>query len=484
MANARATLGRLRDRGIPEWWADAKLGVFIHWTPASVPAFAPTQGTYGDLLTSGRPDAFAESPYAEWYENSLRFPDSSAARHHRSVWGDRPYAAFADDFVAGLDRWDPEAWAASFAEAGARYVVLVAKHCDGWCLWPTSVANPNRAGWHSSRDLVGELGEAVRAAGMRFGLYYCGGLDWTFRDRPMGSMGSVIDAIPRGDYPAYADAQVREPIERYAPDVLWNDVAWPGSAEQLLDLFTTYYAAVPEGVVNDRWLPFSPLMLAARTSVGRRMIDSAARRQAIADGGLIPPRPPHFDVRTPEYTTFDGIESTPWECVRGMDHSFAYNAASGPEDFLGRDELLGMLVDIVAKGGNLLLNVGPRGVDGSIPSEQLDRLGWLSEARAVLEPAVFASRPWSIPGTSTRAGDPVRFTVVGETVWATVLGTDTEITLPEVTLADDGGASDSNGHPVDWQQGDEGLTLRLEHRPPAGISTIALHGAAPRPSGR
>ena len=209
MASARSALCRLRERGIPNWWVDAKLGIFVHWTPASVPAFAPTHGTYGDLLTSGRTDAFADSPYAEWYENSLRFPSSPVARHHREVWGDRPYAAFAEDFVTGLDAWDPDEWASTFAATGARYVVLVAKHCDGWCLWPTEVTNPNVADWFSKRDLVGELATAVRRAGMRFGLYYCGGLDWTFRDTPMGSMGGVINAIPRGDYPAYADAQVR-----------------------------------------------------------------------------------------------------------------------------------------------------------------------------------------------------------------------------------------------------------------------------------
>jgi len=454
--------------------------MFVHWTPASVPAFAPTHGTYGDLLTSGRTDAFADSPYAEWYENSLRFPSSPVARHHREVWGDRPYAAFAEDFVSGLDAWDPDEWASTFAATGARYVVLVAKHCDGWCLWPTEVTNPNVADWFSKRDLVGELATAVRRAGMRFGLYYCGGLDWTFRDTPMGSMGGVINAIPRGNYPAYADAQVRELIERYAPDILWNDVAWPGTSQSLVDLFTFYYDAVPDGVVNDRWLPWSPLMLTARTSMGRRMIDGAARRQAIADGGLIPPRPPHFDVRTPEYTRFAGIETTPWECVRGMDHSFAYNAASGPDDFLGRDELLETVVDVAAKGGNLLLNVGPRGVDAAIPEEQRRRLSWLAEARPALEAAVFGSRPWVVPGGTTVEGDPVRYTCRGDEVWATLLRPAATATLPGVALEATGDARDLAGTPVPTTATSAGLLLDLREvplSPDAPPLVVGLRGA-------
>jgi alpha-L-fucosidase len=378
MGSSRLALARLKARRAPTWWQDAKLGIFVHWTPASIPAYAPVLGDYDELLASGRPDAFQYSPYVEWYENSLRFPDSPASRHHREAWGDRPYRSFAADFVAGLETWDPEGWAAAFAATGARYVVLVSKHADGWCLWPSAVRNPHVAGWHSERDLVGELAGAVRARGMRFGLYYSGGLDSTFRGFPMGSMGGVLAAIPRGDYPAYAEAQVRELIDRYRPSVLWNDIAWPAPGRDLWPLFEHYYEVVPDGVVNDRWMPWSPLLGLARSSRGRQLTDALYARQARADGGLVPPRPPHFDYRTPEYLSFDDIQTTPWECVRGMDHSFGYNAESTEADFLTRAELLWSVTDIAAKGGNLLLNVGPRAVDAAIPGEQLERLGWLA----------------------------------------------------------------------------------------------------------
>ncbi|MBV8462749.1 MAG: alpha-L-fucosidase [Acidimicrobiales bacterium] len=464
MASTRSILSHLRSHEVPAWWRDAKLGIFVHWTPASVPAFAPTQSDFSQLMASRRPDALADAPYAEWYENSLRFPDSPAARHHRSVWADRPYRSFADDFEAGLEQWDPEGWSARFAAAGAGYVVLVAKHADGWCLWPTTVANPNVPKWHSRRDLVGELAEAVRARGMRFGLYYSGGLDSTFCARPMGSMGDVIAAVPRGPYPAYAEAQVRELIDRYQPSVLWNDVAWPSLAKDLWPLLAAYYDRVPDGVVNDRWMPWSPLFRLADTSIGRRALDAAFRRQTRASGGLLPPKPPHFDYRTPEYLTFDTVQDTPWECVRGMDRSFGYNAESAPEHFLSREELLWTVVDIAAKGGNLLLNVGPRGVDAQIPDEQLDRLRWLAAFVPPNRRAIVGTRPCPRPGSHTVEGEAVRYTARGSHVFAFVRGTSERVTLPDVRATDATTATAVDGIPLSWSGHPRGLQIDL---PPA-----------------
>jgi alpha-L-fucosidase len=461
MVSTRSTLARLRTRQVPTWWRDAKFGIFVHWTPASIPAYAPVGADYGELLTSGRADAFAYSPYVEWYENSLRFPDSPVARHHRAVWGNRSYRSFATDFEAGLDQWDPEEWASCFAATGARYVVLVSKHADGWCLWPSTVPNPHLPGWHSRRDLVGELAEAVRSHGMKFGLYYSGGLDSTFREFPMGSLGGVLAAIPRGDYPAYAEAQVRELIDRYHPSVLWNDIAWPAPAKDLWPLIDHYYRVVPDGVINDRWMPWSPLLAMARSAKGRRLIDGLSARQSRSDGGLVPPKPPLFGYRTPEYMTFDDIQRTPWECVRGMDQSFGYNAQSTEEDFLTRDELLWSTTDIVSKGGNLLLNVGPRAVDARIPHEQMQRLGWLAGYLPPNGHAVFGTRPWSTPGTSTVQGDPLRYTARDDEVFAFVRPTGPVATLAEVVPTASTTVRDANGQALGWSHDAVGLEVTL-----------------------
>lgn len=462
MASAKEQLGALRRRRVPAWWQDAKLGIFVHWTPASVPAFAPVDAEIGDLLRSRAPDALAEVPYTEWYENSLRFPGSSVARHHRQVYGDRPYTEFARDWEAGLAGWDPDTWVARFAATGARYVILVAKHADGYSLWPTEVPHPHRERWHSTRDVVGEMAEAVRGAGLRFGIYYCGGIDWSFEPRPMGSMAGTIAAIPRGRYPDHAEAQVRELVARYRPSVLWNDVAWPAPASRLWPLLADYYAQVPDGVVNDRWMPWHPLLGLTRTRLGARLVDAGSRRRAERDGGLLPPRPPHWDHRTPEYLAFGDVRSEPWESVRGMDRSFGYNRQSRPEHFVGRGELLWMLTDVVAKGGNLLLNVGPRGADAQIPAEQLTRLDWLTAWVGAHRDALTGTRPWVTAGSATGAGAPLRYTARDDVVFAFVTGATGAVTLPEVRATATTTVTTVAGVPVAWRATAGGITVEVE----------------------
>jgi len=444
--SSRGELRRLRRHRVPAWWSDAKLGIFVHWTPASVVGWAPVDVQVGDLIAAGRPDALGSSPYTEWFQNSIRFPDSPASEYHRRVHGGCGYEVFVDAFEAGLEQWDPDDWARRFAATGARYVLLVSKHHDGFCLWPTDVTPRTTRRWHTTRDVVGELREAVLGAGMRFGLYYSGGLDWTFNDRPIGNLGDLLAAIPRGDYPAYAAAQVRELIARYRPSVLWNDIAWPETASALWPLFAEYYRAVPDGVVNDRWLPWVPGMEAFRSERVRRLADSFNARSIRRDRGLVPPKPPHFDVRTPEYTVFDEVPRDAWESVRGMDHSFGFNRASTDEHFIGHDELITMHADVVAKGGNLLLNVGPRGEDASIPEPQLERLEWLADWTAAGGSTVFGSRPWVRPrlvGSGSGGGRAEWCT------WASDRSVFAALTSYEPDSSDRGGSAGGTGGSVD-----------------------------------
>jgi alpha-L-fucosidase len=445
----------------PAWWSDAKLGIFVHWTIASVPGWAPTHSDIGSLLAQGRRDALAETPYTEWYENSLRFPDSPASRHHREAWDDRPYGDFADLFCEGLENWDPDAWARTFARSGARYVVLVSKHHDGWCLWPSGVANPTRPGWHSKRDIVGELREAVLGAGMRFGLYYSGGLDWTFEDHPIGTLIDLLAAIPRGDYPAYAEAHVRELIDRYSPAVLWNDIAWPSSGRELWPVLAHYYRQVPDGVVNDRWMPWNAGFSAMRNDRMRSAADRVISRLTAtrSSGGVVPPKPPVFDYRTPEYTAFDHVPADPWECVRGMDESFGYNRNSSAEDFLSAEQLAGTAADIVAKGGNLLLNVGPRGEDATIPDEQLallDVLGrWAKGARP------YASGPWVTQVGRTAGGADLRFWARDRSVFVAVGPGDTSpwLEIDGIGVEADAEVRGPDGEKLEFRAAAHGLSV-------------------------
>jgi alpha-L-fucosidase len=473
------TLESLRRHVAPPWYDEAKLGIFVHWTPASVIGFAPREREINELLLERYWDMQVEVPYTEWYENSLRFPGSSVAKHHREHYGARPMHEFATDFARAVEeRWEPDAWAEAFAAAGARYVVLVTKHHDGFCLWPTRVPNPKRPGFNLQRDVVGELARAVRARGIRFGAYYSGGLDWTFDARPIANIGDLIAAAPGGAYPRYADAHFRELIHRYAPDVLWNDISWPGDRKSLLRLFADYYNEIPDGLVNDRWTPVFPKGRLMRIPFVRHRFNRRVQAAVLAHGGaLTPPLAIHADTRTPEYATFPDVRPEKWECVRGMDKSFGFNRASRPEDFLSRDALIASLVDIASKNGNLLLNVGPRGEDAQIPEPQLERLRWLGSFTKRYGHALYGTKPWKRAEGATSEGLPLRFTARGETVYAWLMGT------PETPASIElrGLRADSvqlvGGARLVTERTERGTRLALPDLPDEPAHAIALVGA-------
>lgn len=415
MASTAETLAELNARPVPDWYQDAKFGIFIHWGAFAIPGFAPRLGSISEAFAKDYDRAVAMVPYTEWYCNAIKVEGTPSAEFHRTHYGDAPYRDFKQPFEAGLAQWDPAAWAEAFRDAGARYVVLVTKHHDGLCLWPSEVENRHERDWTTARDIVGELAAAVRAAGLRFGVYYSGGIDWTFNRRPLRTLGDFIASTPGGDYPAYAMAQVRELIDRYEPSVLWNDISWPTRPGPLYRLFADYYAAVPDGVVNDRWVAGSVQRDLLRIPLMRRYVDrkikaAVAKQGADASKGIIPPEIPHSDFRTPEYAAFAEIQAKKWEATRGMSHSFGFNRNDGEDDYASAETLIHDFIDAVARNGNLLLNVGPRATDAGIPGEQLERLrrfgGWL---RANGE-AIYGTRPWTRSDAETACGQAVRFT--------------------------------------------------------------------------
>jgi alpha-L-fucosidase len=318
---------------VPDWYHDAKLGIFVHWGPYSVPGWAPK--TFVEAQ-------FRDNSYAEWYWNTISIEGSSSQQYHLEDYGeDFPYDGFIPLFLEATRAWDPETWASLFQFPGARYVVMTTKHHDGFLLWPSKHPNPSRSGWQSERDLVGELADAVRAHGMRMGVYYSGGLDWTFQGLGIGHMKDFIQAIPQSqDYARYVDSHWRELIERYEPSILWNDIAYPLQGDRL-HIFAEYYNRIPEGVINDRFnIPY------------------------YTPGQL------HFDFVTPECKVFDSIQGQKWESCRGIGNSFGFNRNETNEDLLSTRALVHMLADIVSKNGNLLLNVGPT-ADGVSPGIRL-----------------------------------------------------------------------------------------------------------------
>jgi len=421
----------IKSHQVPEWFDNAKLGIFIHWGLYSVPAWAPPSGELE--LDNSDPDWwrewFTNNAYAEWYLNTIRIEGSPSNKHHAETYGaDAGYhETFVPTFNEQVKQWDPKPWAELFQSINARYVVLTTKHHDGFTLWPSKVPHPYLKSEHqaASRDIVGELSSAVRAEGLKMGLYYSGGLDWGFTPDPVVSREDVTGSAPQTDeYGQFADAHWRELIENYKPAILWNDITYPKSGHPL-EIFAEYLNAVPDGLINNRWgLDWS-------------------------------------NFTTPEYQALSEISKDKWEACRGLGHSFGYNQTEGDEHVLSSNELIDLLIDIVSKNGNLLINVGPTPT-GEIPEIQVSRLRALGEWLDVNGQAIFDTRPWQRANGKTSDGVDVRFTSKGEVVYAILLEKPKSSALVIESLALPAGATvELLGHDGALEAAADGENLRV-----------------------
>ncbi|MCY4539431.1 MAG: alpha-L-fucosidase [Chloroflexi bacterium] len=456
------TIESVRTHEVPDWYMNAKLGIFIHWGLYSVPAWAPHGGDIGEVFESGdMSNWFRNNSYAEWYLNTLKFADSPTREYHNKNYGsDFSYDDFAAGFNSVLKRWQPEEMAGLFSEVNARYVVLTSKHHDGFTLWPSEYPCPRKADYQTQRDVVGELTDAVRARGMRMAIYYSGGLDWSFNEARVEQVQDVWGTIVQSpEFVEYSVKHWKELIDRYQPSIMWNDIGYPKDAD-LGELFAYYYNSVPEGVINDRF------------TQSRDQVPTAGEP-------LSTPRGPHYDYITPEYATFDDIQELKWECCRGIGHSFGYNRDEGDERLLAEDELIHMFVDIVSKNGNLLLNVGPR-ADGSIPENQAGRLRALGRWLDRNGEAIFDTRPWRRANGKTSQGLDLRFTTTDEAIYVTLLGapSESEIVI-EGLEAPAGAIVQLLGHDADltWRQSSADLAIQLpQDLPQAHAHSLKISG--------
>jgi len=386
-----ATWESLDSRPVPEWWTDAKFGIFIFWGPYSVPAYAP-------LDTK---DIYA--CYAEWYQGQMLKKKKSQTwdlfhEHHAKNYANMPYANFAAQFTARF--FDPEKWAALFMKAGAKYVVLSSKHHDGYALWP-SPESPyyNSVALGSGRDLVGELSRAVKAAGLKSGLYYSL-IEYANPYSPNVGKRYAVNAAKGADAGKWSLAmnipQMKELVEDYAADILYPDGDWEATddefrSREFLQWLFNESKMKDTIVVNDRW---------GQKCRGR-----------------------HGGYYTTEYGYREGHEKAgetvhPWEECRGLGRSFGYNRFETASQYASAEDCIRILADIVSNGGNLLLDVGPD-ADGRIPPIMEERLLQIGEWLEMNGDAIYGTRTRS--GGVRNDGGRMFFTEKGDAVYAILM---------------------------------------------------------------
>lgn len=351
-AKYEANWDSLDSRPIPQWFEDAKFGIFIHWGLYSVPAWGPTK------------DVGVYEKYAEWYWYSLTNPNRESYKqfndfHKRAFGPNAKYQDFASAFTCEM--FEPDEWARIFKESGAKYVVLTSKHHEGFTLWPSTQSwNWNAVDVGPHRDLAGDLITAVRGRGLRMGFYY--------------SLYEWFNPLYHQDVTSYVDThmlpQMKDLVLRYKPDVFWPDGEWdhPSEVWRSTEFLSWLYNESPvkdEVVVNDRW--------------GKET------------------RSKHGGYYTTEYDLVhaDNASDTeiahPWEECRGIGTSFGFNRNEYLENYSSSEELVHILIDKVARGGNLLLNIGPT-ADGRIPVIMQQRLQDMGDWLAVNGEAIYGTR--------------------------------------------------------------------------------------------
>lgn len=511
-----------------DWYSDAKFGIFIHWGPASVPAWAPqTEMNVQKMIRDeGLAYYFRHNPYADWYRNTAGIEGSPTWEHHQKAWAGQPYENFGARFRVSStrDRCSYFAdWAKLFARAGARYVVPVAKHHDGFTLWPTKVP-PRVPGWSSEADLIGLLREQVLQHGLRFGVYYSGLYDWTWNSTVISNpLRAMTNGAQSPDVLRYMDGHVKELIDLYKPDVVWNDIGYvthgnlPGSPAPtpfatLADLWAYYRANVPDGRIDDRWFeipagnPIAYSVLASLSGFldsggGTQLLDclDALLKQSVPGydkppGGLtFPPMQGRPDFRTFEYEVPPEIATAKWELVRGIGLSFCCNLNELPNCRLTREQLIRLFVDVVSKNGNLLLNVGPQ-CDGSLQKHEVLLLEEFGAWMQIYGPALYGTVPWdALPSNLyegplyTRRDDDgsvplLRYTVKDDTlnVFFDVSASPSKLSLPcvlkreytSIYLRTGPGKTERLGH---FSEDAAGLHIQLPSElPPGPICALTI----------
>ena len=342
-----------------QWWRDARFGMFIHWGPYAVPA-----GTHNGKKVDG---------IGEWIMEKAAIPV-------------KEYESYAADF--NPEKFDAEEWVRIARDAGMKYIVITSKHHDGFCLWDSEVSEYDFID-HSgfNRDVLQEFADACKAAGIKLGFYHSI-MDWHHPDAHASFYPKYNDddrSSPGFDQyvDSYMRPQIKELVEKYDPAILWFDGEWikDWKHEQGVSLYNFVRNLKPEILINNR------------VDKGRAGMQGMNKEDQAYAG----------DFGTPEQEILEGTSTLDWESCMTMNDTWGYK--SYDQNWKSAETLIHNLVDIVAKGGNYLLNVGPT-AEGLIPGPSVDRLAEMGDWMRVNGEAIYKGRLWN----TYREGNKIRYT--------------------------------------------------------------------------
>lgn len=449
----------------PDWFRDAKFGIFIHWGPYSVPAFEN-----------------------EWYSRNMYAKGQKQNLHHVETYGPLSEFGYKDFFpMFKGEKFDANEWADVIARSGAKYAGPVTEHADNFSMWDSKVNPVNSVNYGPHRDVTGECAQAFRKRGLKiistfhhqwlWGWFMSSDPDADVYDPkneiyygkalPLETNRYIPYRMPDDEFCAMWRDKVIEVVEKYRPDALYFDsrsnIIPDKYKQQMLEYFYNQ-SGVQDGIVTFKQTDF----------------------------------PNQVGVTDLECGRFSQCKPFPWQTDDRLENRITWCYVEGAK-YKSATRIVHQLADVVAKNGNLLLNVGPR-ADGTIPQEAKDVLYGVGDWLKINGEAIYGTRPFAVSdegpteiddadydvkkiNEQTEVGvakdvsigeftaQDVRFTQKGDAVYAILLGwpegeacirtLGTEGPMPHIGSVELLGSN----LPVEWSQKAEGLYVRLPEKP-------------------